>query len=126
MGGDSAEVPWRELSEDERLAWATSVSGTVIVDRKSHLIIASGECPECRHRFDFRPSDRPIHAESRGVWKDRVTNMLNASDQRDGFDWSGPIKFLVACHCEHPHPGRPGAISHGCGASGWLEDRPET
>lgn len=126
MAGDPAEVPWRELSEDERLAWATAMAGAVVVDRKSHLIVASGECPVCGHRFDFRPSDRPIHAEARGAWRDRVTNMLNATDRADGFDWSGLIRFLVACHCEYSHPGRPGTISHGCGASGWLEDRPET
>jgi hypothetical protein len=37
-------------------------------------------------------------------------------------DWAGPIHFLAACHCDEEHGGRPSAIAHGCGASGWLVD----
>lgn len=124
-GEDVSDTPWRDLSEDERRAWAVAVAGMVIVDRKARLIVASGECPACGHRFGFRPSDQAIFAEAKGGFRDRVDQLVQASDRPSGFDWNGPLRFLVACHCEQTHPGRPGAISHGCGASGWLEDWPE-
>lgn len=124
-GEDSSAVPWRELSEDERRRWADKVADIVVVDRKARLIVVSGECPNCGHLFVFRPSDRAIHAEARGRFRDRVNQVVHATDQATGFDWSGSLRFLVACHCEHSHAGRPGAIRHGCGASGWLEDEPE-
>lgn len=122
--GDSTATQWRDLTEDERHIWANQVAGMVIVDRKAQSIIAHGECPNCGHPFDFRSSDQAIHVEARGI-HDRINNLLHPTDQPTGFDWNGRLRFLIACYCDHPHPGRPGTTSHGCGASGWLEDHPE-
>lgn len=116
--------PWRRFaSEDECRRWAEAVAGMVTVDRVSRLIVVAGTCPACGHLFEQRISDRHLHEEP---WAGGARGGLPWL-KRDGgvkWDWGGKLRFLAACFCDQPHPQRPSVISHGCGASGWLEDTP--
>jgi hypothetical protein len=107
--------PWRRLSVEERRAWADAIVAGVAVDRASAAISVTGPCPACGHDFDVVLTDNDISAE--------LDSARRGIDVR--IDWNGSIRFLVACHCDADHEGRPSLIGHGCGASGWLIDEPE-
>jgi len=110
---DTAEKPWRELTREERLAWAVNIASHVEVDRENRIISAAATCPNCGHGFSATVTDADILVDvERGV-RDSPT-----------VDWSGTLKFTIACGCAEGHPGRPSEVSHGCGASGPLKDVP--
>jgi hypothetical protein len=108
--GEPSLLQWRQLTSDERAEWAAKIVHLVDVDRMNRIIVVSGTCPLCRHGFTSTASNGGI----------LLDGGLRAIDSAD--DWSGDVRFTVACHCQAEHPGRPPEISHGCGASGRLRD----
>jgi hypothetical protein len=90
----------------------------VLVDRAAEAITVSGPCPTCEHDFSVVLADNELLGELDSGLRGMVTRA--GDDPR--VDWAGTIRFLVACHCDGVHDGRPSVIGHGCGASGWLID----
>jgi hypothetical protein len=110
---DTPAKPWRELKRDERLAWAVKIASHVEVDRENRIICTAAICPNCGHGFSATVTDADILFDVERGMRDNPS-----------VDWSGSLKFTIACGCDEGHPGRPPELSHGCGASGPFKDVP--
>jgi hypothetical protein len=116
-----ATVEWRRLADGPaRQAWVTAIinAGAVHVDRAAQLITVTARCGQCDHEFSVELDDQKILAG--------YQQMKGPVISGDGelIDWSGVIRFFVACHCDGDHTGRAAATRHGCGAAGWFTDTP--
>jgi hypothetical protein len=120
MAEQAAELRWQRLTSEQRRAWAAAIAANVLVDRDSEAISVTGPCPTCSHDFTVVLTDKQILAELDNGNR-RITTQPVETQQ---VDWTGPISFLAACHCDGDHENRPSIIAHGCGASGWLVDEP--
>jgi hypothetical protein len=103
------------------MAWATVIALRVVVDRASRAIQVNGPCPGCGHDFSVVLTGDDFLEETASLRGGTSPNGLSAD-----VDWSGVIRFLATCYCMEQHDGRPSVIDHGCGASGWLDDEPES